>query len=82
MLTEYIQAAMCTAHYELIENGGEPYYGGIPACQGVWSTGARHSKPRVKRFAKSWKSGYSGVPAPASTSRPSMVWTSSRRHCS
>jgi predicted RNase H-like HicB family nuclease len=40
MLTEYIQAAMRKAHYELIENGDEPYYGEIPELQGVWSVGA------------------------------------------
>jgi predicted RNase H-like HicB family nuclease len=40
MLTEYIQAAMRNAHYEIFENGDEPFWGEIPELQGVWSTGA------------------------------------------
>lgn len=34
MLTEYLQAAMGRAHYELLE-GGEGFYGEIPGFQGV-----------------------------------------------
>lgn len=36
MLSEYIQAAMRRAHYELIEDS-EPFYGEIRECQGVWA---------------------------------------------
>ena len=35
MLTAYINAAMCSAHYELLEDG-EGYVGKIPKLQGVW----------------------------------------------
>src|SRR6266700_3112727 len=37
MLTEYIQAAMRGAHYELMENGR--IFGKIPACRGGWAQG-------------------------------------------
>ncbi|MBI2842898.1 MAG: type II toxin-antitoxin system HicB family antitoxin [Armatimonadetes bacterium] len=37
MFTEYVQAAMKHAHYEIMENGR--YYGHIPALQGVWADG-------------------------------------------
>lgn len=39
MLRDYIKAAMGRAHYELIEQPGEPYYGEIPGLQGVLATG-------------------------------------------
>lgn len=39
MLSAYIAAAMARAHYEIIENGDEPYYGEIPGLQGVWAVG-------------------------------------------
>jgi len=38
MIHEYIQAALESAHYEIIEDE-EPYYGEIAALQGVWATG-------------------------------------------
>lgn len=38
MIQEYIHAAMETAHYEIIDDP-VPFYGEIPACQGVWATG-------------------------------------------
>jgi predicted RNase H-like HicB family nuclease len=36
MLTAYINAAMRSAHYELLE-GSEGYIGKIPGLQGVWA---------------------------------------------
>lgn len=39
MILEYIQQALETAKYEVIQNNGEPYYGEIPPCKGVWATG-------------------------------------------
>jgi len=36
MLTAYINAAMRSAHYEILE-GGEGYFGKIPGLQGVWA---------------------------------------------
>ena len=38
MLREYIEAALKSAHYELIDDE-EPYYGEVPGLQGVWATG-------------------------------------------
>lgn len=39
MLTEYLQAAMRHAHYEILKDAGG-YYGEIPQCRGVYVTGA------------------------------------------
>lgn len=36
MLTDYIQAAMRKAKYEILE-GNEGFYGEIPGFQGVWA---------------------------------------------
>lgn len=36
MLTQYIQAAMRKAKYEILENN-EGFYGEIPGFQGVWA---------------------------------------------
>lgn len=36
MLSQYIQAAMCKAKYELLE-GNEGFYAEIPGFQGVWA---------------------------------------------
>ena len=36
MLTDYIQAAMRTAHYEILPDG-EGYFGNITGLQGVWA---------------------------------------------
>ena len=38
MITEYINAALSHAKYEIIEDT-EPYYGEIPELKGVWATG-------------------------------------------
>ena len=38
MLTEYIEAAMKRAHYELMENGR--FFGSIAPCKGCWGEGA------------------------------------------
>lgn len=37
MLTEYVQAAMKHAHYEIMEDGR--FWGEVPDLQGVWSDG-------------------------------------------
>ncbi len=39
MIRAYIDAAMNRAHYELIQQKGEPYYGEIPELEGVLATG-------------------------------------------
>lgn len=38
MLSEYINAALSTAKFEVIEDA-EPFYGEIPSLPGVWATG-------------------------------------------
>ncbi len=38
MITDYIQAALVVARYEIIKNE-EPYYGEVPELHGVWATG-------------------------------------------
>lgn len=38
MISEYLQAALERAHYEMIEDE-EPYYGEVPELAGVWATG-------------------------------------------
>ena len=38
MFTEYVQAAMKHAEYEIIEDDGR-YYGHIPGLQGLWADG-------------------------------------------
>ena len=39
MLTEYIDAALGRARYELIEDGETPCYGEVPELPGVWARG-------------------------------------------
>jgi predicted RNase H-like HicB family nuclease len=38
MITEYIEAALAQAKYEIIEDD-EPYYWEVPSLDGVWATG-------------------------------------------
>jgi predicted RNase H-like HicB family nuclease len=38
VIREYIDAALSRARYELIEDE-EPFFGEVPALQGVWATG-------------------------------------------
>jgi len=38
LITEYIEAALSRAKYEIIEDE-EPYYGEVPELEGVWATG-------------------------------------------
>ncbi|HEV7406728.1 MAG TPA: hypothetical protein VGO11_27505 [Chthoniobacteraceae bacterium] len=44
MLTEYIQAALRHAHYEMLENGR--FYGEIDLCPGTWGEGATLEEAR------------------------------------
>jgi len=38
LITEYIEAALSRAKYEIIEDE-EPYYGEVPELEGVWASG-------------------------------------------
>lgn len=40
MIRAYIGASMSKAHYEFIEQEGNPYYGELPGLQGVMACGA------------------------------------------
>ncbi len=54
MLTEYIQAAMREAHYELIEGGR--FFGSIPACKGTWGEGKtlEECREELRGALESW----------------------------
>lgn len=47
MIRKYIDTAMKRAHYELINQPGEPYYGEIPELEGVQVTGRTLEECRV-----------------------------------
>jgi predicted RNase H-like HicB family nuclease len=54
MLTDYIQAAMRKAHYEIMENGR--FYGNIPPCPGAWGEGAtlEEAREELRETLESW----------------------------
>jgi predicted RNase H-like HicB family nuclease len=54
MLTEYIEKALRTAHYEIMENGR--YWGEIPPLQGVWAEGDTLEKCRetLREVLEDW----------------------------
>lgn len=47
MLLQYIQTALDSAHYEIIEDE-EPFYGEVPPLAGVWATGKTLEECRRK----------------------------------
>jgi len=55
MITEYIQAAMKNAHYELIEDE-EPFYGEISELKGVWASGKtlEECRDNLKENLEGW----------------------------
>ncbi len=55
MVTEYIEAALALARYELIEDE-TPYYGEIPGLDGVWASGATLEECRnsLKEALEGW----------------------------
>lgn len=56
MLTEYIDAALGRARYELIEDGETPYYGEVPELPGVWACGRTLEECRreLKDVVEGW----------------------------
>ena len=54
MLTEYIQAGLRGAHYELMENAR--FFGSIPSCEGVWGEGTTLEETRedLRGAFESW----------------------------
>ncbi|MEA3485450.1 MAG: type II toxin-antitoxin system HicB family antitoxin [Candidatus Aerophobetes bacterium] len=55
MITEYIEAALARATYEIIQDE-EPYYGEIPGLQGVWASGKTLEECRhnLKEVIEGW----------------------------
>lgn len=56
MLRDYIQTAMKHAHYELIDQPGEPFFGSIPECRGVLAIGKtlEECRKNLKDALDSW----------------------------
>jgi predicted RNase H-like HicB family nuclease len=54
MLTEYVQAALREAHYELMESGR--FFGSIPSCHGAWGEGAtlEECREELRGALESW----------------------------
>jgi len=55
MLTDYIQAAMRHARYEMIDDR-KPFYGAIPECPSVWATGEtlEACREELQRVLEDW----------------------------
>jgi len=55
MITEYIEAALARATYEIIKDE-EPYYGEIPGLQGVWASGKtlEECRQNLKEVIEGW----------------------------
>ncbi len=55
MLTEYIEEALKTARYEIIEDE-DPYYGEIDKLKGVWATGKtlEECRDNLKEVIEGW----------------------------
>ena len=68
MITEYIEAALARATYEIIQDE-EPYYGEIPGLQGVWATGKtlEECRSNLAETVEDWVllSIAKGLPIPA-----------------
>ena len=55
MITEYIEAALARATYEIIQDE-EPYYGEIPGLQGIWASGKtlEECRQNLKEVIEGW----------------------------
>ena len=55
MLTAYLEAAMRSAHYELLPEDGQ-YYGEIPQCNGVYATAAtlEECREQLREVIEEW----------------------------
>lgn len=73
MLTEYVDAALGKAHYEIIDDQ-EPYYGEVCELPGVYATGAtlEDCRPHHRRHAGIRDLGFEG---PFAGGRHSLFWT-------
>ena len=55
MLTEYVEAALSIAKYEIIKDE-EPYYGEISGLKGIWATGKilEECRKNLKEVIEGW----------------------------
>lgn len=69
MITEYIEEALKHAHYEIIDDKEEPYYGEILSLKGVWASGKslEACRANLKEVIEGWIiiSIKQGLPIPA-----------------
>jgi predicted RNase H-like HicB family nuclease len=56
MLTEYIEEALKRAHYEIINDTDEPYYGEVPELPGVWANAKtlETCRENLKEVVEGW----------------------------
>ena len=56
MLTEYIEEALKPAHYEIINDPDEPYYGEVPELPGVWANAKilETCRENLKEVVEGW----------------------------
>lgn len=56
MIRNYIDAALRRAHYEIIDDDKEPYYGSVPGLQGVWASGStlEECRDRLADVIEGW----------------------------
>lgn len=56
MLTEYIDAALARARYELIDDPETPYYGEIPELAGIWASAKtlEACRTELKEVVEGW----------------------------
>ncbi len=56
MLTEYVEEALRRAHYEIINDTDEPYYGEIADLKGVWAAGGtlEDCRNNLKDVVEGW----------------------------
>ena len=55
MLTTYLEAAMRSAHYELLPDDGQ-YFGEIPPCNGVYATAVtlEECREQLREVLEEW----------------------------
>lgn len=56
MLTEYVGEALKRAHYEILDEAEEPFYGEIKELPGVWASGKTLEECRngLKDVVEGW----------------------------
>ncbi len=56
MLTEYVEEALRRAHYEIIEDPDEPFYGEVKELEGVWASGKslEECRSQLKDVVEGW----------------------------